>query len=130
MINVRAGLFGALRSFIEQQACGLVTWNGVKVLPGIPAEPLPNGRRNPHGRFKEIATIEFGDYELTASSPDADPPLGWIALEWDGGKYEGPLDQTVFDEMGKIIRQRGIRVFDHGNRQRSEVSGDQWGRSG
>lgn len=126
MINARVCLFGTLRSFVEQNLCGLVTWKDMTIDPALPTEKVAHGRRNPFGKFKEIVTVRFGDYTLTARSPDADPPLGWLKLEYDHGCEQGPLDQSVLDMMGKFIRSRGMKVRDHGRRRTESISG-QWG---
>lgn len=103
-VNATSRLFGSLRAFVEQELSGLGTWNDVTPLDGELAELGPYNRRNPLGRFKEIAAITFRDYEITIKSPQESPPLGLISWQYHHLVDQGPIDQTTWQRLGKFIR--------------------------
>ena len=70
------------------------------------SEQIPGKRPNIYGKFKEIAEMRFGNYELRVESPHEAPPLGLARLSWLGGTAEGPLDTMTWRKFGDIIRQR------------------------
>lgn len=108
-INAASRLYGLLRAFFEQELRGIATWDDVTVLKGELADLWPHRRRNPFGRFKEIAAITFGDYEITVKSSEEAPPLGLVCWQHGGLIDQGPIDQTTWTRLGKFIRDKEAR---------------------
>lgn len=107
MIDARRRLLGNARALFETEICGIYSWDDVRHHAAEPAEPLPNGRRNPLGKHRERVVLEFGEFRLEVSSPEEVPPLGKIELYGDGKLCaQGPLDANVWARVGSAIKER------------------------
>jgi hypothetical protein len=107
MIDARQRLLGNARGLFETELRGVFSWDEVQHHVAEPAEPLPNGRRNPLGKHKERVVLEFGRFRLEVSSPEEVPPLGKIELYSDGElRAQGPLDANVWARVGSVIKER------------------------
>src|SRR3954465_12812148 len=106
MISARSALIGALRSFFEIELCGIYSWDQARHRKPEPMPPLGNGRRNPTGKFREIAAIDFGDFEMSVASSEEAPPLGRIEVRnrKSGAVCEGVIDHSTGVKAGLFIR--------------------------
>lgn len=106
MICARNALVGSLRSFFETELCGLYAWDQALHHPPEIAPKQPNGRRNPTGKFKELAAVSFGDFEMCVASSEEAPPLGRIEVRnrKSGAVCEGVIDHATWVQAGKFIR--------------------------
>lgn len=122
MIQAQSRLIGQLRSFVEGRLCGVGEWNDVRVADSAPSDRpkrIERGgdwRERQTGRWKELAVISFGQYEIEIRSPDEHPPLGWLDLRVEGITVSsGPLDHAIWENFAAYIIENGMRK-DHGQR--------------
>lgn len=108
MIQARRALLSHARGMFETHLPGVFSWDAVNLDAPEPLPKLPNGRRNPIGKYAERVSMSFGDdFKLLVQSPEDDPPLGWVKLYHHGKvEAEGPLDAVVWANIGSAIRQR------------------------
>lgn len=127
MINARSRLLRGLREFVDSRLCGLVVWDrDVRLMPPIEADRIGH-RRNPEGKFKEIAGIVFGDYEILVSSPNEAGPVGTVTLRYlRSPVILGPLDQATWDKIAPFICEKGMRQDNGDRKHQSPGSADEW----
>ena len=106
MIHARAALISHIRTFVETELSGMVNYDQLEHYIPEQSEKIPGKRANIFGKYREIATVRFGNYELTVKSPNESPPLGEAALTFLGGRSTGPLDIATWKLFGAIIRTR------------------------
>ena len=105
MLHARSQLMRLLQGFFETHLRGLYRWGEVQFHVTEEVEKLANGRRSPFGKFKEVVSVRFGDYDLTVESPNERPPLGLIMLTGPHGTVEeNSLDDAVLDRFADIIK--------------------------
>lgn len=107
MISARKRLMTAAREFFELELCGTVRWDQVAHHPPELSQPLPNGRRNPLGKFRERVAMDFGPFRLEVASSEDAPPLGQIKLfERGEPRAEGPIDPVTWAKVGRAIKEQ------------------------
>ena len=109
MKSARYGLSRQLQAFFETELCGLFKFDAATILPPEPA-PRPEGwshlRRPPFGKFRELISVQFAQYNMEIASPNEKPPLGEISIFHHDGQESGPLDQTTWERIGAFVRKR------------------------
>lgn len=123
MTHARRALFAHLRLFVERELGGLFSWDQVEHHPGYPSEDVHRTktdahgrvwmigapRKNPAGPLKEIVEIKVGAFVVRLHSPHERGPCGLLEVEFpDAGSMieVGPIDQSSFNRLGKMIRDR------------------------
>jgi len=115
VIHARPQLMRLLQGLFETHLRGLYRWGEVEFHVCEEAEKLPGKSRKAFGKFKEIVSIRFGDYDLTVESPNERPPLGQLTLTGPAGMIEEhSLDAAVIDRIGKMIRSQQEELIPNG----------------
>lgn len=106
MIHARAALISHIRTFVETELTGLFRYDELQHTVPDQCEKIPGKRPNLFGKYKEIAEVRFGNFELSVKSSHEAPPLGEARLNYLGGHATGPLDTMTWRRFGTIIRER------------------------
>ncbi len=73
-------------------------------LPPENAVP-PLGKKRPvEGKYRDVVTVQFGEFDLSVLAPNEAPPLGRIELFSPDGRIEGPLDSETWKRLGVYVR--------------------------
>jgi len=106
VIRARQRLLGQAREFFDSLG-GLYSWDEVTHHEAEDAPNMPNGKRNPLGKFREKVVMSFGEFQLELMSPEEEPPLGRINLYVDNEvQAGGPLDSQVWARVRETIKER------------------------
>ena len=105
MIHARQQLFSLVRAMFDGHLRGLYCWDDLVMHVPEAVDNSPGRSRRPFGKFKEVVSVRFGDYDLTLESSHERPPLGRVTLTGPAGTIEEQsLDSAVLDRIGEIIK--------------------------
>ena len=115
MIRARVQLMRLLQEMFEKHLRGLYRWGQVEFHVAEQAEKLPGKSRQAFGKYREIVSIRFGDYDLVVESSNERPPLGHVILTGPTGTIEEQsLDGVVLDRIGQVIRNQQKELVPNG----------------
>ena len=103
-----------MQDCFEQHLRSVCAWSAVEHLPAEGAEEATGEVRSkarakfPFGKQREIVSVRFGLYDLTAYSSHEAPPLGKITITGPGDSRleENSLDPSAWKRVGEFVAKQ------------------------